>query len=415
MQKTMIGLDVGSDKICATLVELTSDGGFDIVNSSFVQSNGIHKGKIVDLNQAALSIKKCLDVLIDGYELTNRKISIGINCCESRIISSKGTLYIKSDYKVISPDDIKEVLNDAKKIKLSEDEIIINVIPEIFIIDENKMVDNPTAMNGKKLEVIATVVIAKKDFINNINNAVRLAGWSIYDINLNILSIRKILLGKKTSSFNTLIVDIGHESTELSFYRKNDLRYISCIQIGGDSISNDLAICLELPKDEGDRIKKLYSSTYLTNYKEEIVYALKPSENQYDAKLYKEIVEARIEEIISIINENIKSAHYLDEIDNIYVIGEGAIYFENIKYKFEDMIKKNTVIVTKNHLGLQNSCIINSIGIVKDAFDGVKLLGEEKSTRNDSSGKFDDNNKNEDVKVKKGIIHSLRNLIKEKF
>ncbi|QAA33734.1 cell division protein FtsA [Clostridium manihotivorum] len=411
MQRTIVGIDIGNDNISASVAKVNGDD-FEVISSIFVPSKGLSKGKVVNLNHLTESLKDCIDQIKKDTNIDFKSVFVGISSFGTRLVRSKGLSVMDSRLNIITPSEVKEALSDAQNIKLDTDEIIVDVVPESFLIDDNVIVEDPLAMKASKLQVNCAIVVGKRELINSYRNAFSLSGLEIEGVYINSLELRKIILNKKTKDEGILIVDAGSDTTEITLYKGNELSYMVSLPVGGYNITKDISICLQVPEDQAEVVKYSFSENYKTLYREHSIGTLKDNTLGIDIKLFKDVIESRIDEIVTLIYKDIKESGYLDEISNIYIFGNGLSMFQDVKYFFEDRMRKKTVIVTKNQLELQNSCIINSIGIVKDASDRLKLIYEH-PLNNESNANQDDEINNK--KKKSGLIRNFKRLIDDFF
>lgn len=412
MPDYMVGIDIGSYKISATLSNENERGEFQILHSICKPSNGVCKGIVTDINSLAVVIKECLNELSQISNINFKDVSVGIGTYRSRVITKKGVLYINNTNNVITKEHINNIIQDVSQVELTEDECLVECIVNSFYTEEQGFMDNPINLKTEKLEINADIVISNKEQINAIKDAIIIAGYNVKNFTLRINSLKKMFLGEKTVSSKVLLVDVGGEKTEVAFYRYNELVALSYLPLGGDNISKDISICASLPKIEAENIKKIYGSSFIKKKNE--LESFKASSCEIDNKLFYDIVMARIEEIINFIYEDIKNTGFFDEINSIILIGDGINYFEGVKELVEEKINKKAIIITKYDLDLQNSSIISSIGIVKDVYDKVKLLCNEPvffDKRISNNHQTEDNT----IKKKKTYFTKIKGFLEDIF
>lgn len=411
MPDYMVGLDLGSNRISTTLSGETENGEFKILHSINKESKGINKGIVSDTNALAICIKECMDELIKISNVGVKDVYVGVGTYQSRVISTKGIVYIDNKEEIISRKYINEAISNAKKVSLSNDEVVVECIVNKFYTNEQGFVENPINLKAESLEVNVDLIISNRQQINNIENAFKLAGFNIKGFTLRINSLKNMFFGEKTSTSKVLLVDIGAEKTELAFYKYNELVALSYISLGGENITKDLAICTSLPREETETIKKMYSSSFVRKKIDN--EAFKAGIYEIDNKLFYDIVMARIDEIVNYIYEDINNAGFYDEVNSIILIGDGINYFEGIKNLVEMRLGKKTMLITKYDLDLQNSSIISSIGIVKDAYDNVKLLCDEVEFYEDERNNIHSNK--DTIKSKKTYFEKIRGFLEDIF
>lgn len=211
------------------------------------------------------------------------------------------------------------------------------------------------------------------------------------------------------------LVDIGAQCTNYFNFYDGNLISMGFVPLGGRTISNDLSICAELEKDEAEKVKLLYSNIYRKKYKEQLIGIPNESEITFNMKLYNDVVQARIEEMFSLIKESLSIEKFSD-IQRMYVIGNGIVEFENISSFIEDKFKKKTILLTKDELKIRNYSTINSICLVKRASDRLKWNSEENEKLNDNKlCSENDIDLREKESNNKGILSKFKKLLDDIF
>lgn len=412
MPDYMVGIDIGSHKISATLSSENERGEFQVLHSIYKPSNGVSKGTVTDINSLAVVIKECLNELAQISNVNLKDVSVGIGTYRSRVITKKGVLYINNSNNVITKEHINNIIQDVSQVELTEDECLVECIINNFYTEEHGYIDNPVNLKAEKLEINVDIIISNKEQINSIKDAIIMAGYNVKNFTLRINSLKKMFLGEKTASSKVLLVDVGGEKTEVAFYKYNELVALSYLPLGGDNISKDISICASVPKIEAENIKKIYGSSFISKKNE--LESFKAGIYEIDNKLFYDIVMARIEEIINFIYEDIKNTSFFNEINSIILIGDGINYFEGVKELVEEKINKKAIVITKYDLNLQNSSIISSIGIVKDVYDKVKLLCDEPVF---FDKRISNNHQKEDntIKKKKTYFTKIKGFLEDIF
>ncbi|SHJ57021.1 cell division protein FtsA [Clostridium cavendishii DSM 21758] len=371
----VVGLDLGSAIINATLAEENNNGEFQILHSVSKESKGIIKGNIVDIDKASIVIKECINELIKQSNVHIKGIYVGVGSYNGRIVSKKNIYYTDTDNEIITRKNIEKLIDMSKNVSLTDKEIVVQCIVNNFYNKEMGIVYNPTNKKCTSLELNSDIFISQKELLNNIKKAVITAGFEVSGFTLRINSLKKIFLGEKTATSNMLLIDVGAEKTEIAFYKNNELVALSYIPLGGENITNDLAICASIPKEEAETIKKTYSSCFIRKLEDE--NSFKAGNYEIDNKLFYNVIIARIDEIINFIYEDLLNSGFYEEIDSLILLGNGLNYFEGIKRIFEEKFKKKVINITKYDLDIKDSSAITSIAIVKDAYDNVKLVYDE--------------------------------------
>lgn len=374
MPKYIVGLDIGSENICATMSTENENKEFEVLNFVCKITEGVKKGKIIDPALVMNNVKLCLQELenVTGNNIEGIYLGIGSENC--RIVSSKGYVYLEDDLS-ISERHIQNAYLNGKNITVNEDEYIVDGIVNFFYIEEQGFIKNPLGLKANKLEIDLDLVISKKNIISSLKSVVLGAGYEVKGMTLSIDSLKNIFLSDSTLLNNVALINVGAEKTEIALYKCNQLKEIGFIPLGGKNISKDLSICLSIDEQLGERLKLECSNEYISMVDESIINL---GNKEVDSKFIYEIMDARLTEIIEYIHREIQNSGFYDEIDLLFIAGDGISYFENIHDKVKKDTDKKVKVFTKSNLNLNNSSIITSISIVKEVYDRLKLIRNEK-------------------------------------
>ena len=292
-------------------------------------------------------------------------------------------LEIKNGYNIITEAEISCAVKKAIDNFKQENETVICYDIQDYIVDGINRKDMPIGVSAKNIIVNGIYFFIKRDYYYNIKNSLNLSGIERFEVYLTSYELKNIIMNENNAKKNILLVDIGAQCTNYFNFYDGNLISMGFVPLGGRTISNDLSICAELEKDEAENVKLLYSNIYRKKYKEQLIGIPNESEITFNMKLYNDVVQARIEEMFSLIKESLSIEKFSD-IQRMYVIGNGIVEFENINSFIEDKFKKKTILLTKDELKIRNYSTINSICLVKSAFDRLKWNSEENEKLNDN-------------------------------
>lgn len=374
MSDYIVGLDIGSKNICATMSIENEEYGFEVLDFVCKQSYGIKKGLVTDFNLAVDCIKKCLEELAEKTQTNINGVYFGFSCKECKIIPSKGYTYVGED-SYVNETNIQNAYRDAKNILLKDDDCIADSVINCFYTTNEECVKNPIGITSDKLEIDLDLILSDVKYIDNLKQAVLEAGYQVLGTVLSINALKNIFLSEDTISKNVGIIDIGTEKTEIALYNANQLIGTGQVPFGGDAITKDLAICLEIDENMAEQLKKECAKDYIYMAKESIIDL---GTREVDARFVHDVIEARLDEILEHIYKEISNNEFYEKIDFFIITGEGLVYFEEIDKKIQEILGKKVKLFKKHDFYLNNSAIIVSIGIVKEVYDRLKLICDEK-------------------------------------
>jgi len=327
----IVGLDIGTTKICAIVGNLTEDG-LDIVGIGTSPSRGLRKGVVINIESTVASIKKAVEEaeLMAGCEI--KSVYAGIAGGHIRGFNSQGIIAIKN--REVSPEDVKRVIEAAKAIAIPMDREVIHILPQEFIIDDQDGIREPLGMSGVRLEAKVHIVTGAVASAQNIIKSCNRAGLDVADIVLEQLASSEAVLSPDEKELGVALVDIGGGTTDIAIFVDGAIKHTSVLSLGGNHMTNDIAVGLRTPMAEAEKIKQKYGCCLasLVGKDETIevpsVGGRKP--RVLSRQLLAEILEPRVEEIFSLVNREIVKSGYEDMIASGIVITGGSTILEGM-------------------------------------------------------------------------------------
>lgn len=382
MQHEIItSIDFGSKKFSASVAVSNKDGDMDILGVKSCKSEGIEKGLVTDVEKCKASVLGLLDELQKTTQKNIRDITIGISARNVKIKEIRTVVNV--DGGVISSRNIRSCITKAgRELLINNDEQLIDLMINFCILDGKVIHDNVIGMKANKLEINYTAAIGLKEDVQKYYDIFEGSKYTIKYIMLNIYSGKQIFLNEKNSIGDIALVDIGAGETDICLFNNGIPKFIQSIPLGGNNISNDLAICGKFSFMEADNIKVIYSGNYESLYKDESLEDdIEVGTTSVSKELFYEVTNARIEEILTHINMELKKTGHYDRICSIILYGDGLSYFENINEYIKNIISIKSRFVNKTDLGIKNAENITSLALAKDVYDRLKLIGDNDTTQ----------------------------------
>jgi cell division protein FtsA len=303
----IVGLDVGTTKICVVVGRVT-EGKVNIVGIGSHPSTGLRKGVVVNMDSTVNSIKKAVEEaeLMAGVKIDSCLAGIGGGHIKS--FNSNGVVAIRD--KEVRPDDIARAIDAAKAVAIPGDREVLHIIPQEFIIDDQDGIKDPIGITGVRLEVKVHIITGSISSAQNIVKCCRLAGLSVEDLILGQLASSEATLSPEEKEIGVALVDMGGGTSDIAVFTNGSIRYTSVLQFGGNNITNDIAIGLRTPIDDAEKIKKRYGCAFASmigaNETIEVPSVGGRKTRTLLRKTLSDIIEPRVEEIASMIYEEIK-------------------------------------------------------------------------------------------------------------
>lgn len=309
-QSVVVGLDVGSSKVAVCVGQLQEEI-LNVVGVGTAPNSGLKKGVIGDLEETISAISAALDEAerMSGIPISSAYISINGQHISSTV--SKGVIAVSRADGEISEADMERALEAARAVALPPNREIIHVLPKQYIIDGQEGVNDPVGMSGIRLEVETLVIGGSTSAIKNLAKCAGQAGLSVDGLVFSPLATAKGLLSKKQRESGVILIDIGAGTTNFAIYEEGEVIKTGVLPIGSSHITNDIAIGLRTNLDLAEKIKLRHgcASPESVRESEKIdLSELDENENQRIARRYvAEIIEARLNEIFSMIREELQS------------------------------------------------------------------------------------------------------------
>ncbi len=342
-QDLIVGLDIGTTKICAVVGEKEGDH-INIIGTGSHPSEGLRKGVVVNMESTVSSIKKAVEEaeLMAGCEISN--VYVGIAGGHINSFNSRGVIAIKG--KEITRHDLERVIDAARAVAIPMDREIIHVLPQEYIVDDEPGIQNPVGMTGVRLEVKIHVVTGAVTSAHNIVKCANRAGLDVCDIVLESLASGEAVLTNEEKSLGAALIDIGGGTSDLAVFYGGNIRHTFVLALGGDNLTNDIAIGVRTPHAEAEKIKKRYISTLSGREAAEEEIEIQSTGGRAPKMLSRqilgEIVTPRVEEIFNIINREIYRKGAEDMITSGVVLTGGTALLDGICDIAESIINQPT-------------------------------------------------------------------------
>jgi cell division protein FtsA len=321
----VVGLDIGTTKICAIIGNLTEDG-LDIVGIGTSPSKGLRKGVVINIESTVDAIQKAIRdaELMAGCEI--RTVFAGIAGGHIKGFNSQGVIAIKN--REVTNEDVRRVIDAAKAIAIPMDREVIHILPQEFIIDDQDGIKEPLGMSGVRLEAKVHIVTGAVASAQNIVKSCQRAGCDVADIVLEQLASAEAVLSSDEKELGVAMIDIGGGTTDIAIFIDGAIKHTAVLSLGGNHLTNDIAVGLRTPMSEAEKIKQRYGCCLTSMVgKEETIEV--PSVGGREPRilsrqLLAEILEPRVEEIFTLVNREIIRSGFEDLIASGMVITGGT-------------------------------------------------------------------------------------------
>jgi cell division protein FtsA len=417
MNEQIVGIDLGSSKICGAVGKISSNGKLQIIGITSVVCSGLNKSVVIDIDSTAEAIKQCITQLerMTDTQISEGYISLPGGICE--LVRNTGMIAISSEDREIKQSDVDRVIEAAKLISVPSDKEIVGVEPEQYIVDGYDNIKDPRGMSGIRLEVEGQVVMAQSTVVSNLLKSVKRAGIKVNGIVLGPSAISEAVLSKEEKDMGIALVDVGSQTIDISIYKSGKLKHTSLIQLGGDNITNDISVCLKVPYSEGERLKLKYGSLVKAKEDDEIRIRVKDSYDnsmEIDNNLLIDIIHARVEELLQLIKRNLLNSGFYKEISGVVIVGGGLSLFRGTNDLSKEILSKPVRIGSPEYVGAASPLYVTAVGIVLQAVNNFKTSN---SSFEESDELLHDNkwSKNQNIKGKNKFASKVKGFFADFF
>jgi cell division protein FtsA len=341
-KKLVVGLDIGTSKIVAIVGELKPEGGFEIIGMGSHPSRGLKKGVVVNIETTVNAIQRALEEAELMADCKIREVYTGIAGNHIKSFNSQGMVAIKD--KEVSQMDIDRVIETAKAVQIPNDQQILHVLNQEFIIDGQEDVREPLGMSGVRLEVKVHIVTGAVSAAQNIVKCVRRCGLEVNDLILQPLASSMSILTQDEKELGVALVDIGGGTTDIAIFTGGAIRHTAVIPIAGDQITNDIAMALRTPTPEADEIKLRFGIAKQVladpNEKIEVPGLGDRAPRTLSRQALAAVIEPRIEELFSLVHQVVRESGYEELLSSGVVLTGGTSLLPGMVELAEDIFLK---------------------------------------------------------------------------
>ena len=326
----IVGVDIGTTKVATVVGEVNNFGQIEVISNTSYKCSGLKKGKIINEDEIVLSLAKTIK---DAEEETNLKINSAYVTIPGKyitIVQNNITKDVKDKYSGISVKDVQNAIIQVKDIEIPENKTLIDIVPDKITLDNGTVVADPVGNLSSSFTIDAQVILAEKEYTRQLTSIFKKAGLEIDGIVPITLAERNLILDNNEMHDNVMLLDIGAGNTDIGVFEGTSFIYTNSIPIGGENITNDIAVVLNIAEEEADKLKRQYGlalKSFIDNDNDIILNTCKDSNKNKIIKSSEliEIIEARIEEIFYIINKDITNQGIKSKINNVVLTGQGIV------------------------------------------------------------------------------------------
>lgn len=324
----IVGIDIGTSKVSSVIAEINNFNQLEILATAECKCFGMKKSKITDEDEIASAIAKTISEVENQGNIKINSAYVTIAGKYVQIVQNSIVKEAKDRFSGITSKDVNSAMVQLRDIDLPEDKVVIDIIKNQFSLDSGRVVDDPVGALSSTVTVTGQVVLADRNYVRQLNSIFKKANIEIDGIIPNVLAQRSLILDTNELADNVMILDIGAGNTDIGVFNGNTFLYTNTIPLGGDNITSDIAQVFYISDEEADRLKKQYAlalKSFIDNDTDIMLTTYKGDERNKTIKSSEliEVIEARIEEIFSLVNKQITSLGLKTNINNVILTGQG--------------------------------------------------------------------------------------------
>lgn len=408
MKKIYTAIDIGSDTIKFVVGEYFKNK-LNILATYEQKAKGIRKGLIVDPNLAINSIKDGIKEINNNLGIDIKKVIVGVPSYNAKFMIVTSEIEITGD--AITTDDVNNLIKASVYSKIEQDYELITVLPLTFLIDGEKET-KVVGKTGNKLEIKGIMISAPKKNVYSVLSVMEGAGLEVVDITVSALGdyyeVRNDNLDKNIGA----IINLGHETTNVSVFSRGKLMNTETIQLGGINVDKDLAYMFNINVFDAREIKEKFASSHKRFIALNDVYEVKNTAGEVIKLNQIEVTEIVMDRLAELLRLAQKQILLLTKQNISYIVITGGLTeiraFKNLVY---EILGKDVIIYTEDTLGARNNKYTTSIGMIKYFIDKMEVRGKEYSMIDEQDEELLINPNNKNSKGKAGITKIFGNFI----
>ena len=338
-QTALASIDVGTTKVCTIIADADEGGSVRVLGVGVTPSQGLHKGLVVNISDAANSIRESVRKAEQASGTKVESAYVGVTGRHVTSLNNRGVVAITHNDRLVRPDDLRRVLQSARSIKVPSDRKLLHVIPRGYAIDGQVGVKNPVGMHGFRLDVETHIITAAVTSVQNLAKCIRSIGIDIDDLILEPLASNEAVLTEDEKQTGVILADIGGGTTDIAVFREGSIWHTAILPVAGYQITRDVAIGLGLPFEVAEEMKKRYGSV-MPVYEGKTETANPISEDGHGVSYQDlcDIIRARVEEIVRLILLELPRSEYETLVPAGLVLTGGSSNLSGIAALGRDML-----------------------------------------------------------------------------
>ena len=322
----VVGLDIGTSKVCAVIGEMT-ENGVEIIGVGSHSSQGLRKGVVINIEGTVNSVKKAVEEagLMAGCEI--HTVFTSISGGHIKAFNSHGIVAVKN--KEVTQRDLERVIDAARAVAIPMDRDVIHVLPQDYIIDDQDGIREPLGMSGVRLEAKVHIVTGAATSAQNIVKCCNRTGLNVAEMVLAPLAAAEAVLSDEERELGVVLIDVGGGTTDIAIYHDGTVKHTAVVGIGGNHVTNDIAAGLRTPFNDAERIKQRHgfarASMVTDDERVDVPSVAGKGAGSVSRQILCEIIEPRLDEIFELVQKEVAKSGFEGALTSGIVITGGSM------------------------------------------------------------------------------------------
>ncbi len=359
----IVGLDIGTSKVLAIVGEVNPVGEIEIIGVGHHPARGMRKGVVANIESTVQSIQRAVEEaeLMAGCQIYS--VYAGIAGAHISSFNSHGVVAIRD--KEVAAGDVERVLEAARALAIPNDQKVLHILPQEFIIDGQEGIHEPIGMSGVRLEAKVHIITGAVSAAQNIIKCIRRCGLEVDDIILEQLASSQSVLTEDEKDLGACLVDIGGGTTDIAIFTEGAIRHTAVIPIAGDQVTNDIAVALRTPTQSAEELKKKYGAALTQLAASDESIEVRSVGDRPPRRLSRhtlaEVIEPRVEELYELVRGELRRSGFEELIGSGVVLTGGSSKMEGMVELAEEVFHVPVRLGMPKYIGGLNEVVKNPI------------------------------------------------------
>jgi cell division protein FtsA len=370
----IVGLDVGTTRVTAVVGEVKAGGELDVIGVGVAPSNGISKGVVVDVDKTCEAIRKAIHEAELMAGCTVNAVYVGVSNGHIKSFNNRGVVAIGGGE--VAESDVRRVIENARAVQIPSDRRIVATVPQEFLVDDNDGIKQPVGIAGGTLQVNVHIITARKANVQNVIQCCERANLHVMRVFSHVRASARAVLERDEKELGVVMVDIGGGTTDIAVFHNGSIVHSAVLPLGGDQVTNDIAIGLRTGCAQAEAIKLRYGCAMasMVDENEEIEVPSIGDRPPVERKrtLLCDIIEPRMEEIYRLIEREVQASNFADVLGAGVVVTGGTGLMPGVAELAEDVLSMPVRIGKPKKVGglyevVKASMFATAVGLVMQA------------------------------------------------